>query len=191
MSIKGVVGPLRLSVAEATVAAAVIAERTAGVDLSDTPLAALPDFGRKLGKAVKRRRRDKAATRIVLWTVTRDEARAGYSYLMLFSHRDAPNPGLSNAELDALHSIALEILKSLIAHKGAEKLSVDEAERRLRMYSPREATDPDPMDERWMARLRVRVEREHALFQQLNAEARAPIPDFARPILARRKITGD
>lgn len=89
MSRKGIVGPLRLNPQNASIAAAVIAERTDGVDRERTPFASLPAFGRKLSNAVRRRRKN--AAQIVLWTVERSEAEAGYRYLMAFSHEDAPD----------------------------------------------------------------------------------------------------
>ena len=67
MSRKGVVGSLRLNRKYAAIAAAVIEERTEGIDLERTPFAALPAFGRKLRAALKRRRA--SATEIVMWNL--------------------------------------------------------------------------------------------------------------------------
>ena len=58
VSRKGRVHPLRLSRNDAEFSAAVIEERTDGIDLQGTPYAALPVFGRKLRQALKRRRAD-------------------------------------------------------------------------------------------------------------------------------------
>lgn len=188
MSIKGVVG-LRLVAAEAAVAAEVIADRTATVSLDNTPLTALPSFGRKLSKSVKRQR-GRATSEVLLWTVTREEADAGYTYLMMFSHEDAPPSGLSNLELDAIHNVALDLLTALLVKKGPEPLGVEQVEDRIRAWSQPEATDGEPLDKRWTARLKRRSADDRAAWNRLLAQGRPPIPEFARPLLAGRKITG-
>jgi hypothetical protein len=157
----------------------VIAERTEGIDLERTEFAALPAFGRKLGKAVRRRRR--SATKIVIWTVDRDEAEAGFRYLFLFSHEDVPSHYLTFGEMDAVHNVALAIASSLIARRGAEQLDAEEIERRIRAWERPETSKVDVLDLSWVRRLKQRSAGERAFWQKAQAYRRPPIPP---PILA-------
>lgn len=182
MSRKGATGPLRLNPGDAAIAAAVIEERTEGVDLEHTPFVALPAFGRKLGKAVRRRRKN--ATEIVMWTVDRNEAEAGYAYLMLFSHEDVPPDFLPLKEMDAVHNVALDILSLLWGRKGAKELSADEMDARIR-----DRNDTGASDERWIRRLKLRYDKETAFWKSANDYRRAPIPPSVRAVLAPRKTT--
>ena len=74
MSLKGVVGALRLDAWDAPIAATVIRTQTAGLNLSRTKYAALPAFGEKLDKAIARLA--SISGQLTLWTVTREEAEA-------------------------------------------------------------------------------------------------------------------
>src|SRR5262245_24187155 len=120
MTRKGVVGPLTVKRGDAAIAAATTLERTEGVDLEGTPFVALPEFGRKISNALKRKLRNPKANEIKLWTVNREEAEAGYTYLMLFSHEDIPPDFLTYEEMDAVNNVALSILDVLIPIKGAQ-----------------------------------------------------------------------
>jgi len=189
VSRKGAAGPLRLNPDDAAIAADVIEKRTEGVDLERTPLAALPAFGRKLGKAVRRRRTN--VTEIVMWTVDRNEAEAGYRYLMLFSHEEVPSHFLTLAEMDAVHNVALDILSSLLARTGPKKLDADQIQRRIRAWDVPETSDVDVLDPKWIHRLKQRVARENAFWQQAHGARRPPIPPSVLALMAPRKITGN
>ena len=184
VSRKGAVGPLRLNPDEAAIAAAVIEERTAGVDLKSTPFADLPAFGRRLGKAVKRRRTN--PTEIVMWTVDRNEAEAGYSYLMAFSHEDVPNTFLTFEQMDAVHHIALELVMALVSRRGDKGLDREGIARRLAAWDEPETSDMDVPNPRWVRRLKRRVARDDAFWQTAR---RSPLTPFALTILAPRKTT--
>jgi hypothetical protein len=98
----------------------------------------LPTFGNKLRAAAHRRRRDNGSAAITLHSLPRDEATAGFHFLALLSHPDAP--ALKDHESSAVRDIAVELARSLQAKPGARPLSREEAEKRIADYN--EFRDP-------------------------------------------------
>ena len=187
MSIRGVVGPLRFNAEDAAVAAAVIEERTEAVDPKQTPVLPLPDFSRKLAKAVSRRRGK--TLEIVLWTVTRNEAEAGYQFLMAFSHPDVPDC-LNTDEMDAVHNIALRLVSALTARRGRQSLSQEDIEKRLGAWNDPETTAVEIPDQRRVRRLKQRMLKDDEFWRTAQ---RAPLPPGLLALLdsKQRKTTGN
>src|SRR6266508_1304348 len=103
---------------------------------------------------------------MVLWTVERDEALAGFHYLALFSHPLVPHTFLAIDEERAVRDVALTLAMRLLARKGARRLDRAAVERQLQTWRqpPTSEEDPDhPPDHRWMRRLKRRVAKEDAL----------------------------
>jgi hypothetical protein len=162
MSIKGAIRPLRMSRSDAEVAAALIKERTAGIDFRRTPLAALPTFGRKLLAALKRGNR--STTEIRMWNVARGEADAGYRFLMAFSHEDAQDC-LDDSKMDAVHAVALDIAEVLFVRRGDPGLPRAAIEDRIRAWDDPENASIEPPNERWQRRLKQRLARDEAFWR--------------------------
>lgn len=176
LSLKGVVGPIVLDAEDAAVAAEVIAAQTVGMDLRRTPLEALPAFGRKLERALKRRRR---TAKLKLWTVTMQEAEAAFQYLFAFSHADAPQV-LPNEAMDAVHNVALDI--PVGEKRGARSLGLDEMKSRIKAW--KRSTDITEAA-RWIRRLKRRVAEEEAYWSKAASTPRRPLSPLLLKILGR------
>lgn len=188
MSRRGVVSPLHLNRSQAVFAAAVLEERMQGAHLKGTPLAALPTFSLKLRAALRRRR--KTTEEIVMWTVTRDEAEAGYQYFMAFSHEavSQSTTGLNNDDMDTVHDVALSILGVLINRRGRQALGADEIQRWLDAWNNPDTSDADVPDPRWVRRLKWRQAQGKAVWEAL-APPQPPLEDWFLHLLVPRKNT--
>src|SRR5258706_16174436 len=105
MSRQGAVGPLRLRPYHAATVGALIEARTAQTSLDNTPLVRLPEFGRKLRAAAKRKR--KPGSRLTIWDLDRDTALAGFNYLALFAHPSVPESFLAEDDAEAVREVTL------------------------------------------------------------------------------------
>ena len=142
----------------ATVGALIVA-RTAGSDLTDTPLAALPTLGRRLSASAKRNRG--LPSPITLWTVERSEALAGFRYLSLFTHPAVPGNLLTPDDACAVGDVALALARALLARKGPKKLDREEVDERIQPDWLENFAEPP--DERWILGLKRRAAKEDAL----------------------------
>jgi hypothetical protein len=151
MSRKGVLA-LKLDVGDAIVAASTIRFQTADLDLTRTAYAELAPFGRKLRKAITRRRKN--PDQVTMWTVTRNEAVAASKFLLLFSREDIPAYFSRNHRaLTAVNNVAMDILMTLERPpKGRPPLTSEEIDRR----TPSGPSTRDLTDERWIRRLKRR-----------------------------------
>ena len=160
---------------------ALIEARTSRHDLKGTPLAALPEFGRKLRAAANRKRT--SGDPIALWTVERTEAPAGFRYLTLFTHPLVPESFLTTDELTAVREVTLALATALLARKGAKRLDHAAVERWFQAWDEPATSDLEPPDERWMRRLKRRTGEEDAL----RATPVRRVPMFLRRLLAPPK----
>ena len=182
MTRRGVIGPLELSLESAATVGSLIAARTAGSDLTDTPLSVLPIIGRKLCAAAKRSRG--LASPITLWTVKRSEALSGFRYLSLFAHPAVPENLLTTDEMRAVREVAQALATALGARKGPKKLDREEVEERIQPgWLDRFA---EPPDERWIGRLKQRAAREDAL----RATPVRSMPPILLRLITPPEITG-
>lgn len=185
MSKPGVLSPLRVERRHAATVGQLIQERASRDDLTDTPLSALPAFGRKLSAAANRAR--SSSSIVALWTLK--EATDGFHYLALFQHPAVPRYFLNADEADAVREVLLSTAMVLTARSGRKRLRRSEVEAQLfAQVAPSETQNAltEPGDERWTRRLQQRIKREDALF----ATPVATVPDRLLRLLSPRN-TGD
>ena len=179
MSRQGEVGPLRIERAHAELVGALVETRTAPYDLKSTPLSALPQFGRKLSAAARRKR--KPGQPFAIWTMRKVEAWAGFHYLALFELPAAAG-FLTLEEGSAVHQVRLAVAIAIGTKPGPRQLDRDAVLDRLETgtRSAKSGDDLDPLDERWVRRLARRQKAQDALGRKLVA----PLPLGLLRILA-------
>jgi hypothetical protein len=124
---------------------------------------------------------------IAVWTIRRAEANAAFFYLTLFTRPDLPEGFLSINETVAVREIALALAAILSARRGVKRLGRTAVDARI-LSSNEEPTSeeaPEPMDERWIRRLKRRRRQQ----DERGATQIRSIPGFLMRLLARPKIS--
>ena len=107
---------------------------------------AICDLGRKLRAGANRKRQTRAL--IVLHTVRRTEARAGFHWLACYRHPDVPDAYLTTEQQHAVDCVLRALTKALMARPGPSRLTQQEAEQRIREDADPETSDNAPTVEK-------------------------------------------
>jgi hypothetical protein len=176
MTQKGLTRPVRLRRQDASVAERFVRERAKGAETVHERFKHLADFGRKLGAALRRRRRDESDD-LVIWRLTRDEAWSGFWYLYSFHFFAIPEHYATESECDSLYEVAMVVGAIMDPGvSGRPRLSAEEMQERIAQFErPNPQTTTKVNDERFIRRLKkIRADQ--------DAEWRAVQPQL-RPFL--------
>jgi hypothetical protein len=179
MTQKGVLAPVRMRRADAEIVVKVLDACVKGAPLDGTQYELLPSFHERLARAVSR---TTSSDSLTLWELEIRLAQTASTYLLAFSHPDAPGPHLTNTAMDAVFDVAIDLLSAVPSGRGRKPLSHEDVAARLRAAK----RFGDQTDERWRRRLQRRAKDASRLTAEWEAAARAPLDPLTIALLRPR-----
>lgn len=175
---KSVLAPVVIDTPDAECIVTIMKVCTYGLTLAGTRHSALGTFRDKLTASLMRQQ---GRTQISLWTLSRSEAEAAFQYVLAFTHPDAPEPLLSDRSLDSCLNVAIPLFGALDRRRGRKRVSNEEAKSRLEAFTARgglddcEPPDEKEPDERFLRRLKRRLQHDERLMREALNHRRAPL----------------